>query len=118
VGSAFGLISWAYLNCIWLTVVHNLGLAFDVQLTMPSGTYRPFLDWLSSVVSSSSYRASEEWQHPHSELMKLGIKTSEASVAKYMLRDPKPPSQTWRTFLNNHVSQLASVDFFTVHDLV
>ena len=24
-------------------------------------------------------------------------------------------SQTWRTFLNNHVSQLASVDFFTVH---
>jgi putative transposase len=31
-----------------------------------------------------------------------------------MVRNPKPPSQTWRTFLNNHVSQLASVDFFTV----
>src|ERR1700756_3302590 len=47
--------------------------------------------------------------------MKLGIKISEASVAKYMVRNPKPPSQTWRTFLDNHVSQLASVDFFTVH---
>jgi putative transposase len=32
-----------------------------------------------------------------------------------MVRHPKPPSQTWRTFLNNHVAQLASVDFFTVH---
>src|SRR5689334_5622285 len=57
------------------------------------------------------------WGAPriHGELMKLGIKISEASVAKYMVRRPKPPSQTWRTFLDNHVSQLASVDFFTVH---
>jgi transposase InsO family protein len=47
--------------------------------------------------------------------MKLGMKISEASIAKYMVRMPKPPSQTWRTFLNNHVSQLASADFFTVH---
>ena len=40
---------------------------------------------------------------------------SSNSVAKYMVRNPKPPSQTWRTFLDNHVAQLASVDFFTVH---
>ena len=32
-----------------------------------------------------------------------------------MIRSRKPPSQTWRTFLDNHVSQLASIDFFTVH---
>jgi hypothetical protein len=57
------------------------------------------------------------WGAPriYSELLKLGIKVSEASIAKYMIRSPKPPSQPWRTFLNNHVSQLASVDFFTVH---
>jgi putative transposase len=56
------------------------------------------------------------WGAPriHGELMKLGIKISEASVAKYMVRNQKPPSQTWRTFLANHVSQLVSVDFFTV----
>ena len=55
------------------------------------------------------------WGAPriHSELMKLGIHVSEATVAKYMVRHQKPPSQTWRTFLTNHVSQLASADFFT-----
>ena len=26
----------------------------------------------------------------------------------------KPPSQTWRTFLENHVADLVSIDFFTV----
>jgi transposase InsO family protein len=35
-------------------------------------------------------------------------------VAKYMVRRSKPPSQHWRTFLDNHLTQLASVDFFTV----
>src|SRR5215467_9113665 len=62
-------------------------------------------------------RENPTWGAPriHGELMKLDIKISESSVAKYMVRSPKPPSQTWRTFLNNHVSQLASVDFFTVH---
>jgi putative transposase len=31
-----------------------------------------------------------------------------------MPRRPKPPSQTWRTFLENHLADLASVDFFVV----
>jgi putative transposase len=31
-----------------------------------------------------------------------------------MVRHRKPPTQTWRTFLENHISQLVSVDFFTV----
>ena len=34
-----------------------------------------------------------------------------------MVRPRKPPSQTWRTFLTNHVSQLVSTDFFTVHTI-
>ncbi len=44
----------------------------------------------------------------------LGIDVSESTVAKYMIRHRKPPSQSWRTFLDNHVSELMSVDFFTV----
>ena len=52
--------------------------------------------------------------HIHGELLKLGIEISETSVAKYMARQRKPPSQTWRTFLDNHVQNLVSVDFFTV----
>jgi transposase InsO family protein len=47
-------------------------------------------------------------------LLKLGLDIGESSVTKYMLRVHKPPSQTWRTFLENHVSQLASIDFFAV----
>jgi len=31
-----------------------------------------------------------------------------------MPRRRKPPSQTWRTFLDNHVGELVSIDFFTV----
>jgi transposase InsO family protein len=56
------------------------------------------------------------WGAPrvHGELLKLGIEISQAAVSKYMTRHPKPPSQTWRTFLRNHVGCLASVDFFVV----
>src|SRR6516164_8283453 len=35
----------------------------------------------------------------HEELLKLCIEVSEATVAKYMVRQRKPPSPTWRTFL-------------------
>jgi hypothetical protein len=50
----------------------------------------------------------------HGELQKLGITVSESTVAKYMQRHPHPPSQTWRTFLTNHVSQIVAADFFVV----
>jgi len=61
-------------------------------------------------------KANSLWGAPriHAELLKLGIVVSQATVAKYMVRYPKPPSQTWRTFLNNHTTQLASIDIFTV----
>src|SRR5437763_5243971 len=52
--------------------------------------------------------------HIHGELLKLGIKIGETSISKYMVRRRKPPSQTWRTFLDNHLKTMVSVDFFTV----
>jgi putative transposase len=56
------------------------------------------------------------WGAPriHGELLKLGIDIGETSVSKYMIRRRRPPSQTWRTFLENHVKSMVSVDFFTV----
>jgi len=50
----------------------------------------------------------------HGELLKLGIEISQATVSKYMLKSKKSPSQTWRTFLDNHADCLAAMDFFTV----
>src|SRR6266513_6147213 len=61
-------------------------------------------------------RENPGWGAPriHGELLKLGIDIGESSVSKYMVRCRKPPSQTWRTFLENHAQQLVSIDFFTV----
>jgi hypothetical protein len=50
----------------------------------------------------------------HGELQKLGITVCESTVAKYMRRHPRPPSQTWRTFLTNHASQIMAADLFVV----
>ena len=56
------------------------------------------------------------WGSPriHGELQKLGIEISQAAVSKYMVRHRRPPSQTWRTFLDTHLRSLVAVDFFTV----
>jgi putative transposase len=61
-------------------------------------------------------RENPGWGAPriHGELLKLGIDIGESSVSKYMVRCRKPPSQTWRTFLESHADQLVSIDFFTV----
>jgi putative transposase len=54
------------------------------------------------------------WGAPriHGELCKLGIELAERTVSRLMPK--RPPSQTWRTFLANHVRDLVSIDFFTV----
>ena len=56
------------------------------------------------------------WGAPriHGEILKLGIEVAPSTVGKYLRRHRKPPSQTWRTFLKNHMKQTASMDFFTV----
>src|SRR5262249_49058650 len=56
------------------------------------------------------------WGAPriHGQLLKLGIEVCQASVAKYMMHRDTPPSQNWRTFLENHLQQIAAADFFVV----
>ncbi len=56
------------------------------------------------------------WGAPriHGELLKLGIEVSQATVSKYMACHPRPPSQTWLTFLRNHMHCTASMDFFVL----
>jgi putative transposase len=56
------------------------------------------------------------WGSPRiqSELALLGYTVDQSTVAKYMFRHRKPPSQTWRTFLANHVPDIAAIDFFVV----
>jgi transposase InsO family protein len=61
-------------------------------------------------------QANPLWGAPriHGELLKLGIEVSETTVSKYLIRERKPPSQSWRTFLENHGKDIIATDFFTV----
>ena len=61
-------------------------------------------------------RANPLWGAPriHGELLKLGIDVAQSTVAKYMSRTRRPPSQSWRTFLHNHAGAIASIDLFVV----
>jgi hypothetical protein len=59
--------------------------------------------------------ANPYWGAPriHGELLKLGIEISERTVSRLVPKNRKPPSQTWRAFLNNYVTDLVAIDFFT-----
>lgn len=81
-----------------------------------NGRGRPAIDPDVRELIQKISRANPRWGAPrvHGELLKLGIEISQATVSKYMVRYRKPPSQNWRTFLENHSKDLVSIDFFTV----
>jgi transposase InsO family protein len=56
------------------------------------------------------------WGAPriHGELLKLGIDVGQTSVARYMARHRRLPSQGWRIFLRNHTDGIAEMDLFVV----
>jgi transposase InsO family protein len=56
------------------------------------------------------------WRAPrlHGELQMLGVPASERTVSRILRRLRRPPGQTWKTFLHNHLGQMVSMDFFTV----
>ncbi len=60
--------------------------------------------------------ANPTWGSPriHGELLKLGIKISQRSVARLLPTKRTLPFQTWRTFLDNQVKDLLSIDFLVV----
>ena len=60
--------------------------------------------------------ANSLWGAPgiHRELLKLGIDVGQTTVAKYMAKGRRPPSQGWKTFLRNHADAVASIDLFVV----
>ena len=58
--------------------------------------------------------ANRLWGAPriHGEL--LGIDIAQSTVAKYMARGGRGRSQTWKTFLHNHSTGIAAMDFLVV----
>ena len=57
------------------------------------------------------------WGAPriHGELLMLGFRVSEPTVSRYLRPyRRRPPSQTWHSFVQNHLHQSIAVDFMVV----
>jgi len=128
--SAFDRLLWVWLLRIWAdwksalrivkpeTVIawHRKGFRLYWCWKSRPGHGRPPVTTEVRELIRRISAANPGWGAPriHGELGKLGIRVSETTVAKYMMRHRYPPSQTWRTFLSNHVKDLVSSDFFVV----
>ena len=77
---------------------------------------RPRVDPEITALVIQMAAANPLWGAPriHGELLKLGIHVAERTVSRLLPKRRTPPSQTWRTFLTNHVRDLVSIDFFIV----
>jgi putative transposase len=122
---------WVLLSHLWsgwtdavsvvqpATVIRWQRTGFKLVWTRKSRRHGPGRPAVTPEVRALIRRMAEAnplWGAPriHGELHKLGLEISQATVSKYLVRRRPPPSQTWRTFLANHVGSLVSVDFFTV----
>ena len=121
---------WVLLSRIWHswreslvivtpdTVVRWHRKGFKLFWTFKSkGAGRPCVDREICKLIRKMPKANPSWGAPriHGELLRLGFDVSERTVSNLMPRRPPnaKPSQTWRTFLNNHAGK-CSIDFFTV----
>jgi transposase InsO family protein len=82
----------------------------------PGRQGRPGLDREVVSLIRLMAQANVTWGAPRirNELAKVGIEVAVSTVAKYMPRRRKPPSPTWRAFLENHLKDLVALDFFVV----
>src|SRR5262249_18408213 len=80
---------------------------------------RPPIDLQIRALVRKMATANPLWGAPriHGELRTLGVDVSERTVSRLLERRPRPRSQTWRTFLTNHLASAASMDFFIVPTL-
>ena len=95
---------------------HRAGFRFYWRRKSRGLGGRPRVDPQLRKLIRDMWSANPTWgkRRIQAELAKLGIRISDSTVAKYKPRRRTPPSQTWRTFLNNHAQDIVAVDFFTV----
>ena len=122
---------WVLLSRVWkdwrraLIIVHPDTVVrwhrerfrrYWAQLSIGRNPGRPPTDteireWIRRIATENPL-----WRAPriHGELLKLGFVVSERTVSRILRTVKRPPSQTWKTFLNNHIGEIVSIDFFTV----
>ena len=95
---------------------HRAGFCSYLRWKSRNRGGRPRIDTELRVLIRQMSLDNPLWGAPriHGELLKLGIDVGQTTVAKYMARRRRPPSQGWRTFLLNHADGIASIDLFVV----
>jgi len=80
---------------------------------------RPPIDQQIRALVREMATANPLWGAPriHGELRTLGVEVSERTVSRLLAPHIRPAPQTWKTFLTNHLTAAASMDFFTVPTL-
>ena len=86
------------------------------KLSQNSKPGRPTITKEVRELIQDMWRSNPTWGSPRmvGELRKLGITVAKSTVEKYRPRNRKPPSPTWKAFLNNHIKDIVACDFFTV----
>lgn len=123
-------IFWAWLSRLWpgwntvLVIVkpetvirwHRQGFRLYWRWKSRKKNGRPSVELEIRKLIRRMSRENPTWGAPRirSELRLLGHDVAKSTVAKYMTKQRRPPSQTWRTFLTNHASEIAAIDFFVV----
>jgi hypothetical protein len=81
-----------------------------------SGDGRPAIPKEVRELIREMSKANWLWGAPriHGELLKLGIDIAQSTVAKYMIKGPGRPGQSWATFLHNQADGIAAADLFVV----
>jgi len=122
---------WVWLSQIWPNWRNALLLVRpETVLSWHRQGFRLFWAWISRGKRAGRPGVSSEvihlirkmaeanplWGAPriHGELLKLGINISERTVSRLMPKRLRPPSPSWKAFLNNPIQDLVSIDFFTV----
>ena len=95
---------------------HRRGFAWYLDTPVAADRWAPPVDQDLRRLIRQMAAANPLWGTPriHGELRKLGLDVSERTVSRLVPHRRRPPSQTWRAFLQNHVGSLVAVDFFAV----
>jgi len=129
--STWDRVFWVTLSRIWsgwrrpLTLVkpqtvihwHRMGWRlFWRRKCRSKEVGRPRIPYEVIALIKRMSRENPTWGAPriHGELEKLGYWVCESTVARYMIQRRGRPTQNWKTFIENHLGEMAAIDFLTV----